>query len=98
MKKFFEVVGKIATKVVMVMWIGWAITVIPTLMQEVNKMRELPFNGIVFFYFILIGTIGTLLVYEIKGFVELLQRPTKTNIRVFFNGKEVDADIKTEKD
>ena len=98
MKKFFEVVGKIATKVVIIMWIGWAITIFPTLVQEVNKMRELPFNGIVFFYFLLIGAIGTLLVYEIKGFIELFQRPTKTNIRVFFNGEEVDADIKTEKD
>lgn len=98
MKKFFEVVGKVAYNVIMLMWIGWVITIIPNLVQEVNKMRDLPFNGMVFLHFIVIGVMATVLVYEVKKFIKLWEGPNKTNIRVFFNGEEVDADIKTEKD
>lgn len=97
MRKFFEVVGKIAYNVMMLMWTGWAITIIPNLIKETNEMRELPFNGVMFLNFIVIGTLSTILVYEVKRFIKLWEGPNKTNIRVFFNGEEVDADIKTEK-
>lgn len=97
MRKFFEVVGKIAYNVMMLMWTGWAITIIPGLIKETSEMRELPFNGMMFLNFVIIGTLSTVLVYEVKRFIKLWEGPNKTNIRVFFNGEEVDADIKTEK-
>lgn len=97
MRKFFEVVGKIAYNVMMLMWTGWAITIIPNLIKETNEMRELPFNGMMFLNFVIIGTLSTALVYEVKRFIKLREGPDKTKVRVFFNGEEVDADIKTEK-
>lgn len=98
MKKFFEAVGKIAYNVIMLMWIGWTITIIPNLIKETNEMRELPFNGVMLLNFIVIGILTTVLVYEVKRFIKLWEGPDKTKVRVFFNGEEVDADIKTEKD
>ena len=96
MKKFFEAVGKIAYNVIMLMWIGWAIIIIPNLVKETNEMRELPFNGMMLLNLIVIGMLSTLLVYEVKRFVKLWEGPRKTGVRVFSDREEVD--VKTEKD
>ena len=91
-KKIITTIWYVVYTIFMVVCLGWAVTIAPELIQQINLMKAQGEVGMLILTYFISGCILLLLVYEVRRILKIFEKPVEIHVKV----NEVEQHVEVE--